>query len=107
MSKLLRFEALKDLAQETVQRGVSGVERIHQTIADLPFEALERSGKLDERGQTIRTLQKNAIGAVYSTIRTVATEVGELTSQVIEAVEDHQDAQANIQRAEEKRRDTD
>lgn len=100
MSKLLRFEAFKDFVQEAVDRGVSGVENIHKSIADLPFDALERSGKLDERAQSIRDLHHSAVGAVYSTIRKVSHDIGDLASNMIEAFEDHSDAQANIGRAE-------
>lgn len=103
MSKLLRAEALKDLVQETFDRGVTGVERIHTTIADLPFDALERSGKLEEPARAIRDTQRSIIGAVYTTIRRVGKEVGDLTSELIAAVEDHQDADENIRRTEEDR----
>jgi|SRR5690554_758650 len=105
MSKLLRFEAIKDLVQETVDRGVSGVEAIHKTIADIPFDALDRSGKLNEQGQSIRELQRSTIETVYASIRKVTHEVGDLASSMIEALEDHEDAQANIARAEAKRRE--
>lgn len=104
MSKLLRFEAIKDLVQETVDRGVTGAETIHKTIADIPFDALDRSGKLEERGQSIRDLQRNTIGSIYSTIRKVSRELGDMASNMIEALEDHDDAQSNISRAEQKRR---
>ena len=103
MSKLLRAEALKDLVQETFDRGVTSVERIHTTIVDLPFEALERSGKLEEPARAIRDTQRSIIGAVYTTIRRVGHEVGDLASEVFAALEDHQDADANIRRTEDPR----
>jgi hypothetical protein len=47
MKSLQRLELLKDLIQEAVDRGATSVEQIHQSIADLPFEVLERLGLLD------------------------------------------------------------
>lgn len=105
MSRLLRFEAVKDFVQETVDRGVSGVETIHRAIADIPFDVLERSGKLDERTETVRTLHHNTLASVYSTIRRVNHEVGDLATSIFEAIEDHHAARQNIARAEAGRRD--
>ena len=43
MKAVQRLELLKDFVQEAVDRGATSVEQIHQYIADLPFEALEKS----------------------------------------------------------------
>jgi hypothetical protein len=48
MTTLERLELLKDIVQQAIDRGATSVESIHQYIADLPFEALEKAGLLDD-----------------------------------------------------------
>jgi hypothetical protein len=85
---LQRLELLKDLVQEAVDRGATSVEQIHQTIADLPFEALERMGVLDPEDSELRDTKTRTIGLVYDAIRRVNKEVGELLSDQFENLED-------------------
>jgi hypothetical protein len=87
MKTLQRLELLKDLVQEAVDRGATSVEQIHQTIADLPFEALERLGALEPEGSELRATKTRTIGLVYDAIRRVNKEVGELLSDQFENLE--------------------
>jgi len=87
MKTLQRLELLKDLVQEAVDRGATSVEQIHQTIADLPFEALERLGALEPEGTELRATKTRTIGLVYDAIRRVNKEVGELLSDQFENLE--------------------
>ena len=93
---IARIEAVKDLIQEAVDKGATSVEQIHRTIAELPLEVLENRGLLGDEGKSARKLVDSSIGAVYETIRAVNREVGELASGLLEALENHDDAQANI-----------
>jgi len=90
MRKLQRVELLKDLIQEAVDRGATSVEEIHQSIADLPFEALERLGLLDSDGADLRDTMTRSIGLVYDAIRRINRDVGELLSDQFENLEDVQ-----------------
>jgi hypothetical protein len=87
MKGLQRVELLKDLIQEAVDRGATSVEQIHQSIADLPFEAMERMGLLDQDGLGLRETQTRTIGLVYDAIRRINREVGELISDQFENLE--------------------
>jgi len=100
MAIINRIEAIKDLIQDAVAKGANTVEKIHLTIADLPFSVLEERGLLGEEGQQLRNLSQRSIGSVYDAIRKINQEVGDLASGLIESVEDHADAQRNIDRAE-------
>ena len=88
METLQRVELVKDLVQSAIDRGATSVEQIHQFIADLPFEALERTGILDEDGLGLRAKQQRTIGMVYEAIRRVTDEVGRFVSDQIENLED-------------------
>lgn len=93
---IARIEAVKDLIQEAVDKGATSVEQIHRAIAALPLEVLEKRGLLDDEARGARKLLDTSIGAVYDTIRAVNREVGELASGIFEALENHDEAQANI-----------
>jgi len=87
MDSLTRIEVVKDLVQETVDRGVSSVEAIHQYIAALPFEAAERLGLPAGGSFGLRERQRKAIGLVYDAIRFVNRQVGTILSDGFEAIE--------------------
>jgi hypothetical protein len=83
-----RVELVKDLVQSAIDRGATSVEEIHRFIADLPFEALERTGLLDDDRLGLRAKQQRTIGMVYEAIRRVTDEVGRFVSDQIENLED-------------------
>jgi hypothetical protein len=85
MARLTRIELAKDLVQETVDRGVTSVEQIHQTIAGLPLDVLEALGVLHSPG--LRHGLRGAIGVVYGAIRDANRHIGELLSDGFEALE--------------------
>lgn len=85
-----RIELLKDLVQQAVDRGATSVEQIHQSIAELPFETLERLGVLKPEQRGLRDRQRRSIGMVYDAIRSINRQVGELISDQFELLEDGQ-----------------
>jgi nucleotidyltransferase/DNA polymerase involved in DNA repair len=86
--KLTRVQLVKDLIQQAVDKGATSVEQIHQYIASLPFETLERVGLLDEDKLQLREKQRRTIGMVYDAIRRINKMVGDLISDQIENLED-------------------
>src|SRR5246127_974553 len=90
MKAVQRIELLKDFIQEAVDRGASSVEQIHQYIADLPFEALEKAGLLENEKLKLREKQRRSIGMVYDAIRRINREIGQLISDQFENLEETQ-----------------
>jgi hypothetical protein len=90
MKAVQRLELLKDFIQEAVDRGATSVEQIHQYIADLPFEALEKSGLLEQDKLNLREKKRRSIGVVYEAIRRINREIGQLISDQFENLEDTQ-----------------
>ena len=88
METLQRVELVKDLVQSAIDRGATTVEQIHQFVADLPFEALERTGLLDDDRLGLRAKQQRTIGMVYDAIRRINDEVGRFVSDQLENLED-------------------
>lgn len=88
MKKLERVQLLKDLIQEAVDRGARSVEQVHQYIADLPFEALQKTGLLSDDRLKLRQKQQQTIGTVYEAIRRINQQIGDLISDQLENLED-------------------
>jgi len=85
---LQRIELLKDMAQQAIDRGATSVEQIHQYIAGLPFELLEKTGVLDDDKLKLRDKQRRTIGMVYDAIRSINRQIGEMISDQFELAED-------------------
>ncbi len=80
MTSLLK---LKEIIQETIDKGATSVEQIHKAIAAMPLEALEKIEPLEATVQTTRKIQEDTIGNVYEIIRTVNREVGTLAKDLL------------------------
>jgi polyhydroxyalkanoate synthesis regulator phasin len=102
MKKLQRIELIKDLIQEAVDKGATSVEQVHQYIAELPFEALEKTGLLQEDKLQLRDKQRRSIGMVYDAIRSINRQVGEMISDQFENLENTEDAARNLKTRERK-----
>lgn len=93
MSKFARIESAKDLIQDGVDRTVTGVESIHQSILDFPFAALERTSgektELDARVQNVRNAKTRAVSSIYGLVRQINDDVGELLSDLLLSAEDY------------------
>ncbi len=88
MSKLQKRELLKDAIQQAIDRGATSVEQVHQHIADLPFEFLERAGLLKGDKLALREKKRRTIGMVYDAIRNINRQIGEMISDQFENLED-------------------
>lgn len=89
MGVLNKLELLKDMVQEAVDKGATTVEDVHRTIAEVPIEQMERSGLLDaDEAQDKKDLHHRTVGTIYDAIRSINRQVGEMASELFEAVED-------------------
>ncbi len=93
---LQRAELLKDMIQEAIEDGATTVEEVHQHIAGLPFEALEKMGLFEEQADSLKEKQRKTIGMVYDTIRKINQDIGGLISEQFAALEDAKEARNNM-----------
>ena len=91
MAILTRLESMNELIHEAVEKGATSVEQIHQTIAALPFEELERRGLLGELPTTIKQRQAQTIGAIYDAIRSINQEVDDMAAGILKALQGQKD----------------
>lgn len=90
MKKLERLQLLKDMIQEAIDRGATSVEQVHQYVAELPLDALEKAGLLDDERFKLKAKQRRTIGMVYDAIRRINREIGQLISDQFENLEETQ-----------------
>lgn len=89
MGVLGKIEILKDMVQEAVDKGATTVEEVHRTIAEVPIEQLEQAGLLDADGaQEKKDFHHRTVGTIYDAIRGVNRLVGEMASDIFEALEE-------------------
>jgi hypothetical protein len=75
---------LTEMVEGMVDQGASAAEEIHREIADLPLSVLERIGVFGRTAVEIRSIQDQAIGAVYRTVRDVNHRVTRLAQELLE-----------------------
>lgn len=78
-----RIQDLKDLVEDAIDHGASTVEEVHQRIAALPFEQLERIAAIEGFVGKARDLHDETVGTVYDTIREVNSRAGELADEAL------------------------
>ena len=100
MKAVERIELLKDMIQEAIDDGATTVEEVHQHIASLPFEALEKLGLFEQQAANLKDKQRKTIGLVYDTIRKVNQEVGSLISEQFASLEEARDAARNMDKGD-------
>jgi len=76
---------LKDLVQEAIDKGATTVEDVHQAIARMPLDVLERISPHLPLAKTVGDVQKMTIGTIYDAIRLVNKTAGDIADQLLAA----------------------
>jgi uncharacterized protein YaaR (DUF327 family) len=81
---------MKDLVHEFVNKGVTTVEEIHQSIAQASREGLEEIAPKDVKPlvEPAKDIHDTATHAIYDTIRMVNRKVSEISDEVLAKVGD-------------------
>ena len=85
--KMINLKELKDLVQSTIDKGATSVEEIHNAIASMPLNVLEKITPLETSAKKIKEFHENSVGTVYNVIRKVNDEVGKLAEELISKTE--------------------
>lgn len=83
---LNRIKTLKDAVQAAIDSGATTVQEVHQRIAAMPFDQLEKIAAIEGLVNKARGVTDQSIGAVYDTIRAVNARVGELADAALNRV---------------------
>jgi len=76
---------MKDLVQQAIDKGATTVEDVHQAIARMPIDVLERISPQLPLAKTVGDVQKMTIGAIYDAIRLVNKTAGDIADQLLAA----------------------
>jgi hypothetical protein len=76
---------LSSFVRDAIDQGVTTVEEIHKSIADLPLKLLEENDILRGPVQGVRRVQDSTIGGIYDLIRVVNRQVATLVSDLLAA----------------------
>ncbi len=90
MKAVERMELLKDTVQQAIDNGATSVEQVHQYIAALPLETLEKLGFFEDQVSRLKGKQAETIGIAYDAVRTINRQVGQIFSDIFGQIEDVQ-----------------
>lgn len=74
---------MKDLVQQAIDKGATTVEDVHQAIARMPIDVLERVVPDLPLTRTVADVQKLTIGTLYDAIRLVNRNAGDIAEQLL------------------------
>ena len=74
---------LATLIHDAIDEVTSTVERVHRSIAELPFEAIGQVASLPSAVNDVRAVQSRSIGAVYNLVRRINREVQGLVTGAV------------------------
>jgi hypothetical protein len=74
---------LSQMIEEIVDKGATSAEEIHQAIADMPLNVLEKLELFGAARSEVRRIQDTSIGAIYDLIRDVNHKVAGLAADML------------------------
>lgn len=81
----MSFNDMKDLVQQAIDKGATSVEEVHQAIARMPIDVLERIAPGLPLTKTTADVQEKTIGAMYEMIRVVNRRAAEIAGDLFAA----------------------
>ena len=75
MSSLDTINEVRELIHDAVHSTTRMVQKIHQTIANAPFDALARADALERSARELRETQDRVVSAVYDTVRKINRKI--------------------------------
>jgi hypothetical protein len=78
---------MKDLLQQAIDKGTTTAEEVHQAIARMPLDVLQRIAPNLPLAKTVADVQRLTIGTVYDAIRLVNKNAGQIAEQLLAAGE--------------------
>ena len=83
MSNPNATQEVRELIHDAVDSATRTVQRIHQTIANAPFDALEMVDALEQSARDLRETQDTVVSAVYDTVRKINRKTQQLGDELL------------------------
>lgn len=84
-----KIKSLKDAVQSAIDSGATTVQQVHERIAAMPFDQLEKIAMLEGVVNKARGLSDQSIGRVYDTLRLINERIGDLADAALKRVESY------------------
>lgn len=81
-----KIKSLKDAVQAAIDNGASTVQQVHERVAAMPFDQLEKIAMLEGVVKKARGVHDSSVGAVYDAVRSINARVGELADAALNRV---------------------
>lgn len=79
-----RIRDLKDLVQQAIDDGATSAEEVHNRIAAMPFDQLEKVAAIEGMVKSARSLHDQSVQTVYDTIREVNRRAWKLADDMLD-----------------------
>lgn len=79
-----KIKDLKDLVQQAIDDGATSAEDVHNRIAAMPFDQLEKIAAIEGLVQSARSLHDESVQNVYDAIREINRRAWKLADEVLE-----------------------
>ena len=83
MSNPNTTQEVRELIHDTVDSTTRMVQKIHQTIANAPFDTLEIVDTLEQSARDLRETQDTVVSAVYDTVRKINRKTQQLGDDLL------------------------
>lgn len=81
-----KIKSLMDAVQSAIDGGATTVQQVHERIAAMPFDQLERIAAIEGVVKKARGLHDQSVGAVYDKLRAINARIGELADSALSRV---------------------
>ena len=78
-----KIKDLKDLVQQAIDDGANSAEDVHNRIAAMPFDQLEKVAAIEGLVHSARSLHDQSVQSVYDTIREVNRRAWKLADEAL------------------------
>lgn len=79
-----KIRDLKDLVQEAIDDGATSAEEVHNRIAAMPFDQMEKIAAIEGLVQSARSLHDQSVQNVYDAIREVNRRAWKLADEALD-----------------------
>ena len=83
MSNPNTTQEVRELIHDTVDSTTRMVQKIHQTIANAPFDTLGMVDALEQSARDLRETQDTVVSAVYDTVRKINRKTQQLGDELL------------------------
>jgi len=74
----------KEIVQHTVDRGITNVENIHNSISLLVFSTISKIKPLSETTKTVENIHNITIDSVFDNMRNINKELGNWATKILQ-----------------------